>query len=133
MYNIYVICRIATDIMLLTPNMHKGDLDTKHLLLRCSGLDNKCTVYPLSLDEDPAAKKKLVGTHTSYLSCCKFTNSDQQVYHIRPIKCTCRIKRTLPFFSRLSDNRRANVTPISADFAMWMYYKWLLSPAPTLP
>ncbi|KAK2169252.1 hypothetical protein NP493_1191g00013 [Ridgeia piscesae] len=47
-------------------------------VVACGGLDNKCTVYPLSLDEDPATKKKLVGTHTSYLSCCKFTNSDQQ-------------------------------------------------------
>lgn len=44
-----------------------------------SGLDNKCTLYPLSLDEDPAAKKRAIATHTSYLSCCRFTNSDQQV------------------------------------------------------
>ena len=43
------------------------------------GLDNKCTLYPLSLDEDPATKKRAIATHTSYLSCCKFTHSDQQV------------------------------------------------------
>ena len=43
------------------------------------GLDNKCTLYPLSLEEDPASKKKVVGTHTSYLSCCEFNMSDQQV------------------------------------------------------
>ena len=43
------------------------------------GLDNKCTLYPLSLDEDPATKKRAIATHTSYLSCCKFVNSDHQV------------------------------------------------------
>lgn len=31
------------------------------------------------MDEDPAAKKKAVATHTSYLSCCSFTCSDYQV------------------------------------------------------
>lgn len=44
-----------------------------------SGLDNKCTLYPLSMDEDPASKKRAVATHTSYLSCCSFTSSDHQV------------------------------------------------------
>lgn len=44
-----------------------------------SGLDNKVTVYPISLDEDMSARKKTVGTHTSYMSCCVFPNSDQQV------------------------------------------------------
>lgn len=44
-----------------------------------SGLDNKVTVYPLSLEEDVTVKKKTVGTHTSYMSCCTFPNSDQQV------------------------------------------------------
>lgn len=43
------------------------------------GLDNKVTVYPLSLDEDVTLKKKTVGTHTSYMSCCIFPNSDQQI------------------------------------------------------
>ena len=43
------------------------------------GLDNKCTIYPLSMDEDPLTKKRAVATHTSYLSCCTFTSSDKQV------------------------------------------------------
>lgn len=45
----------------------------------CRGLDNKVTVYPLSLEEDVTVKKKTVGTHMSYTSCCTFPNSDQQV------------------------------------------------------
>lgn len=48
-------------------------------LVACGGLDNKVTVYPLSFEEDVSAKKKPVGTHTSYMSCCTFPNSDQQV------------------------------------------------------
>ncbi|CAL4089692.1 unnamed protein product, partial [Meganyctiphanes norvegica] len=44
-----------------------------------TGLDNKVTVYPLSLDEDVTQKKKAVGTHTSYMSCCTFPYSDQQI------------------------------------------------------
>lgn len=47
------------------------------------GLDNKVTVYPLSLEEDVSTKKKTVGTHTSYMSCCTFPNSDQQVCAIQ--------------------------------------------------
>lgn len=43
------------------------------------GLDNKVTVYPLSLEDDVSAHKKTVGTHTSYMSCCAFPNSDQQI------------------------------------------------------
>uniref|UniRef100_A0A8K9V0F7 Guanine nucleotide binding protein (G protein), beta 5b n=1 Tax=Oncorhynchus mykiss TaxID=8022 RepID=A0A8K9V0F7_ONCMY len=45
------------------------------------GLDNKCSVYPLSLDKDEnlAAKKKSVAMHTNYLSGCTFTNSDMQI------------------------------------------------------
>lgn len=48
---------------------------------RQRGLDNKCSVYPLSLDknENLAAKKKSVAMHTNYLSACSFTNSDMQV------------------------------------------------------
>lgn len=51
------------------------------LCLSFSGLDNKCSVYPLSLDknENLAAKKKSVAMHTNYLSSCSFTNSDMQV------------------------------------------------------
>nr|CAD7458148.1 unnamed protein product [Timema tahoe] len=48
-------------------------------LVACGGLDNKVTVYPLSLEEDVTVKKKTVGTHTSYTSCCTFPNSDQQI------------------------------------------------------
>uniref|UniRef100_A0A669BQH7 Guanine nucleotide binding protein (G protein), beta 5b n=1 Tax=Oreochromis niloticus TaxID=8128 RepID=A0A669BQH7_ORENI len=46
-----------------------------------SGLDNKCSVIPLSLDknENLAAKKKSVAMHTNYVSGCSFTNSDMQL------------------------------------------------------
>lgn len=46
-----------------------------------SGLDNKCSVYPLTFEknENMAAKKKSVAMHTNYLSACSFTNSDMQV------------------------------------------------------
>ncbi|XP_010889566.1 guanine nucleotide-binding protein subunit beta-5b [Esox lucius] len=49
--------------------------------IACGGLDNKCSVYPLSLDqnENLAAKKKSVALHTNYLSGCTFTNSDMQI------------------------------------------------------
>ncbi|CAH1796547.1 unnamed protein product [Owenia fusiformis] len=48
-------------------------------VVACGGLDNKCTIYPLSLEEDPATRKRTIATHTSYLSCCRFTNSDNQI------------------------------------------------------
>lgn len=48
-------------------------------VLSHSGLDNKVTVYPICADEDMSLKKKTVGTHTSYMSCCTFPNSDQQI------------------------------------------------------
>uniref|UniRef100_A0AAR2JY43 G protein subunit beta 5 n=1 Tax=Pygocentrus nattereri TaxID=42514 RepID=A0AAR2JY43_PYGNA len=50
-------------------------------VIACGGLDNKCSVYPLSLDknENLAAKKKSVAMHTNYLSACSFTNSDMQL------------------------------------------------------
>lgn len=46
-----------------------------------SGLDNKCSVVPLSMDksENLAAKKKSVAMHTNYVSGCTFINSDNQV------------------------------------------------------
>ena len=46
-------------------------------VLSASGLDNKCSVYPLTFDknENMAAKKKSVAMHTNYLSACSFTNS----------------------------------------------------------
>uniref|UniRef100_A0A8C3NIM5 Uncharacterized protein n=1 Tax=Geospiza parvula TaxID=87175 RepID=A0A8C3NIM5_GEOPR len=45
------------------------------------GLDNKCSVYPLTFEknENMAAKKKSVAMHTNYLSACSFTNSDMQI------------------------------------------------------
>lgn len=48
-------------------------------MVACGGLDNKLTVYPLSVEEDVASKKRTVATHTSYMSCCIFPNSDQQI------------------------------------------------------
>ena len=40
----------------------------------------KIAVYPLSLDDpDVTTKKRTVGTHTSYMSCCLFPGSDNQV------------------------------------------------------
>ncbi|CAG2108836.1 unnamed protein product [Medioppia subpectinata] len=48
-------------------------------LVACGGLDNKVTVYPLNIEEDVATKKKNVGTHTSYMSCCLFPGTDQQI------------------------------------------------------
>lgn len=50
-----------------------------YFVLYCRGLDNKVTVYPLSMDEDVTVKKRAVGTHSSYMSCCTFPYSDQQV------------------------------------------------------
>uniref|UniRef100_A0A3Q2V2I3 Guanine nucleotide binding protein (G protein), beta 5b n=1 Tax=Haplochromis burtoni TaxID=8153 RepID=A0A3Q2V2I3_HAPBU len=49
--------------------------------IACGGLDNKCSVIPLSLDknENLAAKKKSVAMHTNYVSGCSFTNSDMQL------------------------------------------------------
>lgn len=58
-----------------------------------SGLDNKCSVIPLSLDktENLVAKKKSVAMHTNYVSGCTFINSDNQVSlppHLRDVeKC----------------------------------------------
>ena len=45
----------------------------------CGGLDNKVTVYTLSMEDDSITRKKTVGTHTSYMSCCLFPGSDNQV------------------------------------------------------
>ena len=43
------------------------------------GLDNKCSIFKLSFDDDGATKKQTVAMHTSYMACCGFTSSDQQV------------------------------------------------------
>ncbi|ODN01462.1 Guanine nucleotide-binding protein subunit beta-2, partial [Orchesella cincta] len=53
---------------------------TIQCLNTCSGLDNKVTVYPLSLEDDATQRKKPVGTHTSYTACCTFLPySDYQI------------------------------------------------------
>lgn len=49
------------------------------MTLSFRGLDNKCTIYPLLSEEDLTLKKKLVATHSSYLSCCLFNLSDHQL------------------------------------------------------
>ncbi|KAJ8717540.1 hypothetical protein PYW07_005470 [Mythimna separata] len=49
-------------------------------LVAAGGLDNKVTVFPLAGgDEEPAARKRTVATHTSYMSCCLFPNTDRQI------------------------------------------------------
>lgn len=53
--------------------------ECKILAVACGGLDNKVTVYPITTEEDISSRKKTVGTHTSYMSCCLFPNSDQQI------------------------------------------------------
>ena len=45
-------------------------------MIACGGLDNKCSVVPLSFEEDILQKKRSVATHTSYMSCCTFLRSD---------------------------------------------------------
>ncbi|KAI5751846.1 hypothetical protein M8J77_011341 [Diaphorina citri] len=52
------------------------------------GLDNKVTVYAIALEDDSSAKKKTVATHTSFISCCIFPNSDQQIL-TGSGDCTC--------------------------------------------
>lgn len=48
-------------------------------LVACGGLDNKCSLFKLSFDDDCATKKHTVALHTSYMACCTFTCSDQQI------------------------------------------------------
>ncbi len=43
------------------------------------GLDNKLTLYPLNIDDDANKHKRVVATHSNYISACKFMHSDQQV------------------------------------------------------
>ena len=59
--------------------------------MACGGLDNKLTVFPLALEEDATGRKKVVGTHTSYTSCCLFPGSDNQVeeqFNMYTVHCT---------------------------------------------
>lgn len=53
-------------------------------MVAAGGLDNKVTVFALSGaggagDDEPAARKRTVATHTSYMSCCLFPNTDRQL------------------------------------------------------
>ncbi|XP_072942418.1 guanine nucleotide-binding protein subunit beta-5 [Epargyreus clarus] len=50
-------------------------------MVAAGGLDNKVTVFPLggAADDEPAARKRTVATHTSYMSCCLFPNTDRQI------------------------------------------------------
>ncbi|XP_075981702.1 guanine nucleotide-binding protein subunit beta-5 [Anticarsia gemmatalis] len=50
-------------------------------MIAAGGLDNKVTVFPLggAGDEEPAARKRTFATHTSYMSCCLFPNTDRQI------------------------------------------------------
>lgn len=58
-------------------NCPGGDLNI--VFICCRGLDNKVTVYPLHQEDEVSIRKKTVATHTSYMSCCVFPNSDQQI------------------------------------------------------
>jgi len=73
------VCLVVVLVPLKYTTNYKGGVSVDECVCVVSGLDNKCTLYPLSLDEDPASKKRAIATHTSYLSCCKFVNSDHQV------------------------------------------------------
>ncbi|XP_038211459.1 guanine nucleotide-binding protein subunit beta-5 [Zerene cesonia] len=52
-------------------------------MVAAGGLDNKVTVFPLGgaggSEEEPAGRKRTVATHTSYMSCCLFPNTDRQM------------------------------------------------------
>jgi len=47
--------------------------------IACGGLDNKCTLYNVSLIENENGKPQLVATHNSHVTCCSFTKSDHQI------------------------------------------------------
>lgn len=83
-------CSFNTQSYLFFPQLGSlWDIQSEPLLLLLltssssplSGLDNKCSVFPLSLDknENLSAKKKSVAMHTNYVSGCSFTSSDMQV------------------------------------------------------
>lgn len=58
-------------------------------LVAAGGLDNKVTVFPLgaggvggggaSGEEEGSVRKRTVATHSSYMSCCLFPNTDRQI------------------------------------------------------
>ncbi|XP_065060024.1 guanine nucleotide-binding protein subunit beta-5a-like [Rhopilema esculentum] len=45
----------------------------------CGGLDNRCTIYNVSLIENENSEPKHVATHASHVTCCSFTKSDHQI------------------------------------------------------
>lgn len=47
--------------------------------IAAGGLDNRITAYPIVADDDSSMKKRPIGTHTSYTSCCQFLGNDQQI------------------------------------------------------
>lgn len=109
-----------------------------------SGLDNKCSVFPLSLDknENLAAKKKSVAMHTNYVSGCTFINSDMQVstYLVRNWKhswCThstntetykiLGLTGTLKFRGHTEETQTLNDAPHTTTYLLITYLKlvWL--------
>jgi len=46
----------------------------------CGGLDNKITLYKVTIDDDISKQKKIIASHTQYISACKFMYSDQQIF-----------------------------------------------------
>ncbi|KOB68069.1 putative guanine nucleotide-binding protein beta 5 [Operophtera brumata] len=49
-------------------------------MVAAGGLDNKVTVFALPAgEEERAARKRTVATHTSYMSSCLFPNTDRQL------------------------------------------------------
>ncbi len=50
------------------------------------GLDNQVSIHTLNTDDDINKHKKVVATHSNYISDCKFMHSDQQVIDLINIK-----------------------------------------------
>ncbi|XP_067932532.1 guanine nucleotide-binding protein subunit beta-5-like [Watersipora subatra] len=49
-------------------------------VVACGGMDNQCTLYHVGLDDqNPIENKKSISKHSSYLSTCKFFNSDNLI------------------------------------------------------
>lgn len=80
------------------------------------GLDNKCSVVPLSFEDDILQKRRSVATHTSYMSCCTFLRSDNLVssffkYFLSKLVLLCYAYRPFSLILRLmfiSWNRKGN-------------------------
>jgi hypothetical protein len=59
-------------------NHQKKDLLFKKKCFISRGLDNQISLHSLNTDDD-TNNKRIVATHTNYISACKFMHSDQQV------------------------------------------------------